>query len=135
MMIRPFKVAFDDIKNHYRNNKTDDIDNVIMEIISTVFNKSTEIEIPKISQSESFFQLLTSFSKNNNIFEYKKVQKLKSELLKEDQNDEELEFQDLVLIPKDEFENACSIVERYKYLINKLDKRIKVVNRIFIMSL
>lgn len=78
MIVRPFKVAFCDIKNHYGNTKTNDIDNVMKEIITTVFNKSIEIEIPKISQSESFFHLLTSFSKNNNnnIFEYKKVDEL-----------------------------------------------------------
>lgn len=120
-MIRPFKVAFCDIKNHYENTKSNNIDNVIKEIITTVFNKSIEIEIPQISQSESFFHLLTSFSKNNNIFEYKKVQKLKSELLEEDQDDEDLEFADTIFVPKYEFKNNCALVERYKYFIDQLD--------------
>ena len=120
-MARPFKVAFGDIKNYYENTKSNDIDNVMKEIITTVFNKSIEIEIPKISQSESFFHLLTSFSKNNNIFEYKKVQKLKSELLEEDQDDEDLEFADTIFVPKYEFKNNCALVERYKYFIDQLD--------------
>lgn len=120
-MVRPFKVAFSDIQNYYRNTKTNNIDNIMMEIITTVFNKSIEIEIPSISRCESFLNLLSSFSKNHNIFELKKVQKLKSDLLEENQNDEDLEFQNLVFIPKDEFKNDCSIVERYKYLINKLE--------------
>ncbi len=38
-MVRPFKVAFYDIKNHYENTKSNDIDNVMKEIITTVFNK------------------------------------------------------------------------------------------------
>lgn len=121
MIVRPFKVAFCDIKNNYGNTKTNDIDNVMKEIITTVFNKSIEIEILKISQSESFFHLLTSFSKNNNIFEYKKVQKLKSDLLEENQDDEDLEFADTIYVPKYEFGNNIALVERYKYLINELD--------------
>ena len=120
-MVRPFKVAFSDIQNHYSNIKTNDSDNVMMDIITNVFNQSIEVEIPRISRCESFLNLLSSFSKNHNIFELKKVQKLKSDLLEKYQNDEDLEFQDLVFIPKDEFENNCSIVERYKYLINKLE--------------
>ena len=120
-MVRPFKVAFSDIQNHYSNIKTNDSDNVMMDIITNVFNQSIEVEIPRISRCESFLNLLSSFSKNHNIFELKKVQKLKSDLLEEYQIDEDLEFQDLVFIPKDEFKNDCSIVERYKYLINKLE--------------
>lgn len=68
-MVRPFKVAFSDIQNHYRNTKNN---NIMMEIITTVFNKSIEVEIPRISRCESFFNLLSSFSKNHNIFELKK---------------------------------------------------------------
>lgn len=71
-MVRPFKVAFGNIKNHYGNTKTNDIDNVMKEIITTVFNKSIEVEIPRISRCESFLNLLSSFSKNHNIFELKK---------------------------------------------------------------
>lgn len=120
-MVRPFKVAFSDIQNHYRNTKTNNIDNIMIEIITTVFNKSIEVEIPRISRCESFFNLLSSYSKNNNIFELKKVQKLKSDLLEENQDDEDLEFADTVFVPKYEFENNFALVERYKYLINELD--------------
>ena len=120
-MVRPFKVAFGNIKNHYGNTKTNDIDNVMKEIITTVFNKSIEVEIPRISRCESFLNLLSSFSKNHNIFELKKVQKLKSELLEENQYDEDLEFVDTILVPKYEYENNFSLIERYKYFIDQLD--------------
>ena len=43
-MVRPFKVAFSDIQKYYRNTKTNNIDNIMMEIITTVFNKSIEVE-------------------------------------------------------------------------------------------
>ena len=35
-MVRPFKVAFSDIQNHYSNIKTNDSDNVMMDIITNV---------------------------------------------------------------------------------------------------
>lgn len=70
-MVRPFKVAFSDIQNHYSNIKTNDSDNVMMDIITNVFNQSIEVEIPRISRCESFLNLLSSFSKNHNIFKLK----------------------------------------------------------------
>ena len=79
-MIRPFKVAFSDIQNYYSNIKINNNDNVMREIVTNVFSQSLEVEIPKISRCVSFLNLLSSFSKNQNIFEYKKVQKLKSGL-------------------------------------------------------
>lgn len=121
MMVRPFKVAFSDIQNYYSNIKTNDIDNVMREIVTNVFNQSIEIEIPRISRCESFLNLLSKFNKDQNIFEYEKVQKLKSYLLEENQDDEDLEYVDTIFVPKYEFENDYNLVEQYKYLINKLD--------------
>ena len=120
-MVRPFKVVYGDIRNYYKNKTKNDLDNVLLEIVNTVFNKSIEVEVPRISQSKLFFDLLSSFSKEHNIFKFKVVKKYKSELLEEDQNDDDLELDDSVLVPKYEFENECSSIERYKYLINKLD--------------
>lgn len=120
-MVRPFKVAFSDIQNYYSNIKTNDIDNVMMEIVTNVFNQSIEVEIPRISRCESFLNLLSNFNKDHNIFEYKRIQELKSDLLEENQDDEDLEYVDTISVPKYEFENDYNLVERYKYLINKLD--------------
>lgn len=120
-MIRPFKVAFSDIQNYYSNIKINNNDNVMREIVTNVFSQSLEVEIPKISRCVSFLNLLSSFSKNQNIFEYKKVQKLKSELSEENENDEDLEYADTIFVPKYEFKNNCSLVERYKYFIDQLD--------------
>ena len=110
-MVRPFKVAFSDIQNYYSNIKTNDIDNVMMEIVTNVFNQSIEVEIPRISRCESFLNLLSNFNKDHNIFEYKRIQELKSDLLEENQDDEDLEYVDTISVPKYEFENDYNLVE------------------------
>ena len=53
MIVRPFKVAFCDIKNHYGNTKTNDIDNVMKEIITTV--NQLKLKFPKYHRVNHFF--------------------------------------------------------------------------------
>ena len=74
MMVRPFKVAYSDIQNHYNNIKINETDNIMLEMVTNVFNQSIEVEISRLSRCKSFLNLLSSISKNYNIFEYKKVE-------------------------------------------------------------